>query len=431
MIHQPKQRTTAHLNKLAMPVEIMHLITDEISLLKEPFKDLLYLALACKSLKAAVLPRLYDKDAKYVLKLDHQQPLALQWASWFGVLDTAKGSLEALQRTGTNVGDKINRPFRNDRLYALRYKAVQRMGPSGPAYGYLHWGSRSGLLHLACLRGNTAIATLLLDNGFNPNAPDGKRLPPLAYALNEDVAKLLISRGADVNATYDTDETALCHLVSWGPMDESDWSKETNMSKSKGALNALDTRHNHFSTIRYLVQQANADIYANTIGSISPLLSAINKRYVEAVQLLLEAGASPNPINSETGQKRLLLADALKRNQNHEVVKMLLEAGAEADFDTMPTGDLSQSQGEALPIMNLITSPSNPLHAQAEIDMARLICKKIRHFNKVIAGHTPLWYYVRKGRGDIGQVLIEHGACPKLANVEVREDTVPRLIALE
>ncbi|KAF4956111.1 hypothetical protein FGADI_4052 [Fusarium gaditjirri] len=428
---QPKQRTIAHLNEIAMPVEIMHLITDEIFLLKEPYKGLLYLALTCKSLKAIVLPLLYDKDAKDSLKLDHQQPLALQWGTWFDALETAKGSLEALGRNGTSVQDKINQPFQNDRLYTLRYKTIQSTGPSGPAYGYLHWGSRSGLLHLACLRGNTAIATLLLDNGFNPNTPDGKRLPPLAYALNEDVAKLLISRGADVNATHDTDETALCHLVSWGPMDDCDWSKETNKPKSRGALNALDTRRSHFSTIRYLVQQANADIYANTIRNVSPLLFAINKRYVEAVQLLLEAGASPNPINSETGQKRLLLADALKRNQNHEIVKILLEAGAEADFDSMPEGDLSQTQGEALPIMNLITSPSNPLYAKKEVDIARLVCRKIRHFNKVIDGHAPLWYYVRKGRGDIGLVLIEHGACPKLANVEVRGDTVPRLIALE
>ncbi|KAH7243265.1 ankyrin repeat-containing domain protein [Fusarium redolens] len=414
-----------------MPVEIMHLITDEISLLKEPYKDLLYLALTCKSLKAVVLPRLYDKDAKDSLKLDHQQPLALQWASWFGVLETAKGSLEALERTGTDVESKINQSFQNDHLYTLRYKTARRTSPSGPAYGYLHWGSRSGLLHLACLRGNTAIATLLLGNGFKPNTPDEKKLPPLAYALNEDVAKLLISRGADVNVTHDTDETALCHLVSWGPMDDCDWSKELNKPKSKGALNALDTRHNHFSTIRYLVQQANADIYANTIKNVSPLLFAISKRYVEAVRLLLEAGASPNPINKETGQKRLLLADALKRNENHEIVRMLLEAGAEADFDTMPEGDLSQAQGEALPIMNLTTSLSNPLYAKAEIDIARLVCKKIRHFNKAIDGQTPLWYYVRKGRGDIGQVLIEHGACPKLANVEVREDLVPRLIAHE
>jgi len=173
-----------------MPVEMMHLITDEISLLKEPYKGLLYLALACKSLKAIVLPRLYDKDAKDSLKLDHQQPLALQWATWFGALETAKGSLEALERTGTNVEDKINQPFQNDRLYTLRYKTVQRTGPLGPAYGYLHWGSRSGLLHLACLCGNTAIATLLLDNGFKPNTPDGKRIPPLAYALNEDVVSV-------------------------------------------------------------------------------------------------------------------------------------------------------------------------------------------------------------------------------------------------
>jgi ankyrin repeat protein len=173
-----------------MPVEIMHLITDEISLLKEPYKDLLYLALTCKSLKAVVLPRLYDKDAKDSLKLDQQQPLALQWASWFGVLETAKGSLEALERTGTDVESKINQSFQNDHLYTLRYKTARRTSPSGPAYGYLHWGSRSGLLHLACLRGNTAIATLLLGNGFKPNTPDEKKLPPLAYALNEDVVSV-------------------------------------------------------------------------------------------------------------------------------------------------------------------------------------------------------------------------------------------------
>ncbi|KAF9777168.1 hypothetical protein IL306_004532 [Fusarium sp. DS 682] len=426
---QPSETTMAHLN--AMPVEIMHLITDEISLLNEPYKNLLHLALTCQSLKAIVLPRLYDKDAKDSLKCDDQQPLALQWASWFGVLDAAKRSLEALERTSTNVENSINHPFRNDNLYILRYKTVRRMGPSGPDYGYLHWGSRSGLLHLACLRGNTAIATLLLDKGFKPNAPDGKRLPPLAYALNEDVAKLLINRGADVNVTHNTDETALCHLVSWGPMDDRDWSKELNIPKSKGTLNATDTCHNHIGTIRYLIQQANADIYANTIKNVSPLLFAINKRYLEAVQLLLKSGASPNPINSETGQKRLLLADALKRNENHEVVKMLLEAGAEADLDPMPEGDLSQAQGEALPIMNLTASLSNSLYAKTEVDIARLVCKKISHFNKVIDGHTPLWYYARKGRGDIGQVLIEHGACPKLANVEVCEDMVSRLIARE
>ncbi|KAF4333845.1 hypothetical protein FBEOM_12334 [Fusarium beomiforme] len=419
----------SHLND--MPVEIMHLITDEISLLNEPYKNLLHLALTCQTLKGIVLPRLYDKDAKDSLKYGDQQPLALQWASWFGVLHAAKRSLEALERTGTNVENSINHPFRTDKLYALRYKTVRNMGPSGLTYGYLHWGGRSGLLHLACLRGNTAIATLLLDKGFKPNGPDGKKLSPLAYALNEDVAKLLIKRGADVNVTHNTDETALCHLTSWGPMDELDWSKELNMPMSKGALSATDTCHNHLSTIRYLIQQVNADIYANTIRNVSPLLFAINKRYLEAVQLLLKAGASPNPINSETGQKRLLLADALKRNENHEVVKMLLDAGAEADLDPMPEGDLSQAQGEALPIMNLTASMSNQLYAKTEVDIARLVCKKIRHFNKVIDGHTPLWYYVRKGRGDIGEVLIEHGACPKLANVEVREDIIPRLIAHE
>ncbi|KAF4441513.1 Ankyrin-2 [Fusarium austroafricanum] len=407
-----------------MPVEIMHLVIDEIS--EEPYRDLLSLAMTCKGLKELALPRLYDRDAEESLDM----PLALQWACWFGVLEAAKISLESLKRAiSTDFKTKISQPFKNDTLYNLRYKTVRRRGPSGPAYGYLHWGSRSGLLHLACLRGNTAIAKLLIDNGVDPNEPDGKSLPPLAYALNEDVAKFLISRGADVNATHGTDETALCHLISWGPMDDGEWNTEFNMPRGKGALKPLDTRHDRFSSIRYLIQQANADIYADTIKSVSPLLLAVRTRYVEVVQILLEAGASPNPIKNETGQKRLLLADALKESDNHQIVTMLLNAGAEADLDPMPEGDLSSNQGAELPVMNFTTHGGNLMYKKEEVIMARLICKNIKNFNKVIDGHTALWYYVRKGRGDIGQVLIEHGACPNLANVVVREDTVPRLVA--
>jgi hypothetical protein len=162
---------------------------DEVSLLPKPYFHLLNLAQTCKQLSGHALSQLYLNDVRDSLGpgLGSNMPLALQWACWFGVLETVKMSLIGLQRAGVDIKRKLNQPFKNENLYSLRYRTVKKRGPSGPAYGYLHWGSKSGLLHLTCLRGNTAIAELLIKNGAGPDAPDGKGLPALAYALNEDV----------------------------------------------------------------------------------------------------------------------------------------------------------------------------------------------------------------------------------------------------
>jgi hypothetical protein len=94
----------------------------------------------------------------------------------------------------------------------------------------------------------------------------------------------------------------------------------------------------------------------------------------------------------------------------------------------MPGRDLTKTEGEQLPIMNLTTPGSNPQYAKEEADMAKVVCEKIKHFNMVIDGHRPLWHYVRQGRLDIGRILIKHGASPRLADVEVL-DNVLQLVA--
>ncbi len=51
--------------------------------------------------------------------------------------------------------------------------------------------------------GNEEIVTLLLENGANPNIPGGHNETPLhdAVACNRtNIARLLVSYGADVNA---------------------------------------------------------------------------------------------------------------------------------------------------------------------------------------------------------------------------------------
>lgn len=192
-------------------------------------------------------------------------------------------------------------------------------------------------------------------------------------------------------------------------------------------MSAEHTIQDFPGTIKFLIQEAGADVYAERIGTTNPLQNAVLTRHVQAVKLLLAAGASPNPMDTMTGRKRLLLADALRPGHNQEVVKLMLDAGAEADVDDE---DPYQGPIEHLPIMNLTLRGSNPLYAKEEAQVARMVCERVKNMDVVVDGHPALWHYVRAGRQDIGQVLIEHGADPKKANVEVR-DTVLPLVALD
>ncbi|KAM0436196.1 hypothetical protein ACHAPT_003088 [Fusarium lateritium] len=415
-------------NLATMPAEILGLILDQLSASPDFYKSMLRIVRTCRILAAQTLPRLYSRDVADSLKLPRNMdmPIALQWACWFGVLGAAERSLDALATSCPDVTAKVSKPFKNDNLYIMRYRMAQRRGVSGPAFGFMHWKDTSCLLHLACLRGNTAVAKLLIDRGVHPNNLDGANVTALAYALNPDVARLLIEHGADVNIKPgSSDETALCHVISLGPVETRKWESELNVPQGNGAVKAEHTVQDVLGTIKFLIQEAGADIYAERIGTTNPLQSAVSMRHTEAVKLLLAAGASPNPIGMRTGKKRLLLADALKPGHNKEVVKLILDAGAEADVDEDPY----QGPVVRLPIMNLTLRGSNPLYAREEVQVAQMVCERVKNMDIVVDGHAALWHYVRAGRQDIGQVLIEHGADPQKANVEVR-DTVLPLVAL-
>ena len=58
---------------------------------------------------------------------------------------------------------------------------------------------------------------------------------------------------------------------------------------------------------------------------IDPLLSAVEKRHVEVVRMLLEAGASPNNAHSKDDMWCLKQA---RENYHDEMVELLLKHGA-------------------------------------------------------------------------------------------------------
>ncbi|KAK2687151.1 hypothetical protein QWA68_014341 [Fusarium oxysporum] len=234
--------------------------------------------------------------------------------------------------------------------------------------------------------------------GAHADSPDGKRLPALAYALSDDVAKLLLQHGANVNVTHSTDETALCHLMSWGPMENRNWYQESHTLQGNGALKPSHARQDSLSTIKFFIHNAMTYIYVDKFENVSPLHLVVSKRYTEVAELLLAVGASPNLINSDTGQKRFVLVDALKQGRNLPIIQLLLKAGAEAELDEMPDNGLTREEGAELPIMHLTVSGTNPLYARDEVKVAGMVCKRIKRFNTAIDKHLALWHYIREGR---------------------------------
>ena len=93
---------------------------------------------------------------------------------------------------------------------------------------------------------------------------------------------------------------------------------------------------NRVTALRFAAQYDHPEIvtYLLSLGSstkirakdgIDPLLSAVEKRHVNIVRILLEAGASPNNANSSDGMWCLRQA---RENCHNEMVELLLLYGA-------------------------------------------------------------------------------------------------------
>lgn len=228
---------------------------------------------------------------------------------------------------------------------------------------------------------NLAQLKALLDQKASANLADPRGITPLMYAAEVgslDAMRVLIDRGADVNAQNDIGSTALM----WSVSDPAkvrlllDHGAQVNLiAKSgrsaliiaaftnpsaevvrlllaKGAkVGILDNRHvtpmnaatfgNDTATVRLLLD-AGADIDTpDTFIGLTPLMNAAGNRNIEAVKLIMAKGAQVNAVSKTEGLPKiqtgtvefggwtpLLMAAAFGPPES---VKVLLDARARID----------------------------------------------------------------------------------------------------
>jgi len=176
-------------------------------------------------------------------------------------------------------------------------------------------------------RNNTAIAEYLIDHGANVNYPkDWGPLHEAPYVSNNiDMVKLLVAKGADINAGP------------WPALDVSIWKGRKDIFDlliQRGAdVNAKDKRgqtplywavdHDDLYSLKSLIVHG-AKVDTKFRGGETALMSEASKGRIEAVKLLLEAGAD---ISAKDDRGRTVLHRAAEL-ADADIVKLLLDKGA-------------------------------------------------------------------------------------------------------
>ena len=159
------------------------------------------------------------------------------------------------------------------------------------------------------------------------NCRNGFGCTPLHWAASyeEDLEalRLLIKAGADVNARDDAGCTPLCRAASYNPKSEA----LTALIKAGADVNCRNS-----SGETPLMRVLSFDWYEyDPDGEQDKVKDQVRERvirYLEAVRLLLEAGADANA-RSEAGDTPLICA--VQENCTPEALVMLIEAGAEVN----------------------------------------------------------------------------------------------------
>ena len=173
-----------------------------------------------------------------------------------------------------------------------------------------------------CKEGNAKIAKYILEISEFPISDSGKE-SALVEAIKSENVELVKILMWHVNNFYIEDEkgNSLFHYASRHPNSEI---VELLLMPESVVKYSEDSREEQIASRQFLLNEKNHD-------GAPPLELAIKRNNPETVRLLLEAGASPHSLNSES---KHFLNQAVFRGGT-AIVKLLLESGSEVNVDDM------------------------------------------------------------------------------------------------
>ena len=286
-------------------------------------------------------------------------------------------------------------------------------------------GGVTPLMHAAAL-GSIDTMRLLLDKGADVNAKSAAGATALMWAAADPAkVKLLVERGADVKAVSESGRTALLLAAM------SDQSAETvRLLLERGAdAKVLDREQtstlaaaaygNDTETVRQLLK-ANAPVNQANVMGTTPLMNAAANGNVEAVKLLLAAGAEVNAVAGPPAAQvkngtidlgrftPLVLASAYGPAS---LVKVLLDAGANVNA--------REARGMT-PLMYAAATD------HGDIEIARmLIARSADLAVKSNAGETALDWADKSGSTPLAALLRKAGAPGAAAPPRTTPDAAP------
>ena len=182
----------------------------------------------------------------------------------------------------------------------------------------------------AFLEGRLDIATLHLELGAAIKRAIHNPLVVFSDLRQNDVVRLLIAHGADVNLIDNDDRSSLSVACERGYDDLVelllDHGADMNLVRSVYHCSPflLACIKGCFSTVKLLVDRG-ADV--NYVGERAPLVAACQHGQVEVAHLLLERGADVNKALKQDGVAPLMAAAACNR-VDQGMIDLLLEYGA-------------------------------------------------------------------------------------------------------
>lgn len=184
-------------------------------------------------------------------------------------------------------------------------------------------------LLLAAGNGHKELVQLLLEKGADVNATNNSNDSALISASeqpgNAAVLKLLLDHGARINHKNELGRTALIEAASIGGLANVVFLLQHNpdpniITNDEESALTFAVVYEHPDVVRVLVK-AGSEVNWRSTGGWTPLTYAVHGHNAEIVRFLLEAGADPNNVDAN-GDTALDLAE---RNGLEEIAGLLRE----------------------------------------------------------------------------------------------------------